>query len=153
MPDWRDVAKVLDSCHSLLVDEICEAGENTLRLVLVETMVSAEVESLRIGGVVIDGLHRIAASDESRRFELVWDKYIAYAVTNESFAGPEGTQCADSGRLLRCYSQSAFLDFVGRSTGATSDYPGLYAHLQVISENHIVDVVSTETPTVRVHRQ
>ncbi len=52
--------------------------------------------------------------------------------------------------LLRCYARSAFLDYVAISTWATKDFPGPYTHVQVLSENHIVDVVSTEIPSLAV---
>jgi hypothetical protein len=76
--------------------------------------------------------------------------HIVYAVTNESFASPNGDETEDSGRLLRCYSQSPFLDFVARTTVATKEYPGPYTHVRVLSENHIVDVVSTGIPSLQV---
>jgi len=103
-----------------------------------------------VGGVTIEGLHRVHPTDGSRVFELIWNQYIAYAVTNESFATPNGDENADSGRLLRCYSQSPFLDYVARTTVATAEFPAPYTHARVLSESQIVDVVSTGVPTFRV---
>jgi hypothetical protein len=150
MTKWREIAKSLDSCHSLFLQEIGEPQENMLRLLLVEAKRSDEAESMQVGGAMIEDLHRVQATDESRAFELIWNQYILYAVTNESFASPNGEKTEDSGRLLRCYSQSPFLDYVARTTLATKEYPGPYTHVRVLSENHIVDVVSTVIPSLRV---
>ncbi len=67
-----------------------------------------------------------------------------------SFATPNGDENADSGRLLRCYSQSPFLDYVARTTVATAEFPAPYTHARVLSQSQIVDVVSTGVPTFRV---
>ena len=150
MTEWHEIAQLLDSCHSLVLCEIGEPEENVLRMLLVETFVSAEPESLQVGGTTIEDLHRVQPTSSSRRFELTWNQYIAYGVTNESFGSATGTEAPDSARLLRVYIESPFLDFVARSTLATKQYPGPYTHVQVLSENHIVDVVSTVLPVLRI---
>lgn len=85
MTKWRDIAKLLDSCYSLFLREIGEPQENVLRLCLLEAKRSGEAESLQVGGTVIENLHRLQVTSHSRVFELVWNQYIAYAVTNELF--------------------------------------------------------------------
>ena len=150
MAELSEIAKLLDSCHSLFLHEIGEPRENVLRLLLLEAKRSDEEISMQLSGAMIEGLHRVQVVNESRAFELIWDEYIAYSVTNESFASTNGNETKDSARLLRRYSQSAFLDHVARTTIATREYPGPYMHLCVISENHIIDVVSTVIPELRV---
>lgn len=150
MAQWREMAKLLDSCHSLFLEKIGEPQENLLRLLLVEGKRSDEPESMQVGGAVFEDLHRVQATDESRTFELIWNQYILYAVANESFALPDGEEMEDSGRLLRCYSHSPFLSYVAHTTLATKEYPGPYTHVRVLSGNHIIDVASTATPSLRV---
>ena len=150
MPEWREIAKSLDSCHSLFLQEIGEPQENVLRVVLVEVERRDAAESMEVGGTIINDLHRVQATERSRAFELIWNQYIVYAVTNESFGSPNGEETKDSWRLLRRYSQSPFLDYVVRTTVATKEYPGPYTHVRVLSENHIVDVVSTVFPRLQV---
>lgn len=152
MSDWHELMSVVDSCSSLFLRDIGEPEENTLRLVLHEGKVSAHSESLEIAGTTIDGLHRVYTGADTRLIELVWHKYVAYGVTNESFAVQDGTTSPESGRLLRRYSKSAFLDYVAHSTLATDKYPGPYMHVEVVAENHIVDVVSTELPSLHLLR-
>jgi hypothetical protein len=150
MSDWHELLSVLDSCSSLFLRDIGEPEENALRLVLHEGKTNPQSESLEIGGTRIDGLHRVYTGADSRLIELVWRKYVAYGVTNESFALEDGTSSPESGRLLRRYSKSAFLEYVAHATLATDKYPGPYMHVEVVAENHIVDVVSTELPSLHL---
>ena len=132
------------------MEQIGEPSGNVLRLVVAETFVRAEAESRNIAGVIFEGLHRIEPTENSRRFELIWDSYIAYSVTNESFGSTQGPGSLDSGRHLRHYTESPFLTFVRCSTIATHEYPGPYIHLQLLTESHIVDVVSENSPLMRL---
>lgn len=150
MAEWRKVAKSLDSCHSLFLKQMGEPQENVLRILLVEAARSDETESMQVGGAIIKDLHRVQTTERSRTFELIWNQYILYAVVNESFGASNGEETDDSGRLLRRYSRSPLLNYVARTTVATSAYPGPYTHVRVLSENHIVDVVSTEIPSIQV---
>jgi hypothetical protein len=152
MSDWHELMNVIDSCYSLFLRDIGEPEENVLRLVLHEGKVSPQSESLEIAGTKIDGLHRVYTGTNSRLIELVWRKYVAYGVTNESFAVEDGITSPDSGKLLRRYSKSAFLDYIAHATLATDMYPGPYTHVEVVAENHIVDVVSTELPRLNLLR-
>jgi hypothetical protein len=61
MAKWREIAKLLDSCHSLFLKEIGEPQENVLRLLLVEAERSDEAESMQVGGAIIEDLHRVQA--------------------------------------------------------------------------------------------
>jgi hypothetical protein len=48
-----------------------------------------------------------------------------------------------SGRLIRIYSKSHFLDFIAKNTGAHFE---LYRHYQIACLNHIIDIVSSAEP-------
>ena len=147
MDRLTQLARTLDSCHSLFLAKASEPRENALSLLVVESIESPDSESMEIAGARIEGLHRVAPSNESRRFELAWNSYVAYIVSNESYASPEtGELVAGSGRLIQQYDKSSFLEYIGRSTIATAEYPGLLTHIRILCENHVVDVVSTEFP-------
>jgi hypothetical protein len=148
MREYAEIAPVIDSCHSLFLREISEPGQNVLRLVLVEGIPSDKVESIRFAATQIDNVRRVRAAQNSRVLELLWNHYIAYSVTNESFSKADGAP--HSGRFLRHYSESPFLEYVKRSTCATDEYPGPPIHMCIVTETHIVDVVSTEMPTLRL---
>lgn len=105
------------------LQHIGEPQENGLRLLLEEASPrSGPTESRRIGGVAITGLRSVEPDGKSRRFELCWSPYVAYAVTNESYATAD-KGAVYQGELVRIYTRSAYLDFVAASTFATSDYP------------------------------
>jgi hypothetical protein len=153
MRTLAELTQIIDSCYTIFVREISEPEENVLRLVLQEAEASLETVSQKIGGTVIENLHPVEPTERSRTFDLRWKQYVAYGVRNESFASqPDTSEVAMSGRLLRVYSKSHFLDYVSRATFATKDYPGPYTHICIFSENHVIDVISTQVPEIRILR-
>jgi hypothetical protein len=150
MPELAEVAQVLDSCYTVFLREISEPEENVLRLVLQEANANSETVSLKADGTTIENLRRIESTERSRTFELRWNQYIAYSVRNESFALQDDSELHLSGRLMRLYSKSHFLDYVSRATLANEQYPGPYTHVRILSENHVVDVISTQSPEIRL---
>ncbi len=151
MTTTAELTQMIDSCYTLFVREISEPAENVLRLVLQEAEARPETVSQKIGGTVIENLRRVEPTERSRIFELTWKQYIAYSVTNESFALPDDdSSVRTSGRLFRTYSKSHFLNFVLRSTVASEQYPGPFKHFCVVSEMHVIDIVSTQLPDIRV---
>jgi hypothetical protein len=89
----------------------------------------------------------IESSNTSRTFELIWNNYIAYAVTNESFALADAAEifCRQTFSNLLTV---AFFEHIARATIATEGYPGPSQHIGVICLDHIIDVVSTTPPTI-----
>jgi hypothetical protein len=147
----RELAEI-DSCHSLFVREIAEPSENSLRLMVEEAFVLPAEVTVAVGGTEITGGHPIRSVEGSRLFEIIWDRYVAYSVRNESYVSRDESE-EFSGRFARIYSKSHFLDYVSRATFAKSEYPGPLQHIGLVSECHIIDVVSTEPPRVRQIRQ
>jgi hypothetical protein len=141
----------IDSCHSLFLREITEPRENSLRLVLEEAFVLPEEITVAVSGVEIEGGYPVKSIEGSRLFEIAWDSYVAYSVRNESYV--TGNQSGEfSGRLARIYSKSPFLDYISRATFACNEHPGPLRHFGVVSECHVIDVVSTGLPRVRQMR-
>jgi hypothetical protein len=64
----------------MLLRSIEQPNYHSLRLVIEEGRTAGGVESLNIGGTVLPGVTRIAVTNESRRFELIWDTYVAYSI-------------------------------------------------------------------------
>jgi hypothetical protein len=52
------------------------------------------------------------------------------------------------GGVFSIYSKSRYLDFIDVSTIASVDHPGPFKHYGINALNHIIDVVSTEPPTI-----
>ena len=83
-------------------------------------------------------------------FELLWDSYVAYLVQDECYARQDETDKVESGRLVRIYAKSRFLDHISKTTGATPEWPGPLLHVEVICLNHVIDVVATKPPQIRL---
>lgn len=135
--------------------EIQETYKDSLRIVISEAGVSDAVpeisseedpnETLR---ELLNTSKPIEVTDSCARYEIVFDDYIAYAVTNESYAG--GIEEKYEGRLARVYSKSAFLNYIAQGTFATAEYPGPFVHYGFCCLNQIIDVVSERPPTVNL---
>jgi len=104
---------------------------------------------MAVGGVRMTDLHPVKSTDASRVFEIIWDRYVAYSVRNESFVTPDDFEESAWGRRVRLYSRSHFLEYVSRATFACDEHPGPLQHVGVHCENHIVDVVSAHAPRIR----
>ncbi len=137
----------LDSCRYLFMREISEPGDNQLRLLVEEARATEEVRTAQVCGVELSG-HPIESTEECQLFEVLWESYVAYSVRNESFVSKDDFE-EFSGRLIRVYSKSHFLEYASRATFACNELPGPMHHFGLICQNHIIDVISTGPPSVR----
>ena len=135
--------------------EIQETYKDSLRIVIAESGVSDEAPKISPEEEPNDALRKILneskpieITDNSAHYEIIFDNYIAYAVTNESYAG--GIDEKFEGKLARIYSESAFLNYIGQGTFATEEYPGPFVHYGFVCLNQIVDIVSEQPPTVKL---
>jgi hypothetical protein len=150
---------LLEDAKYLYLREICEPRDNSLRLVLEEaavndTKVGSQLgteeylaQALRDTGI-FDSAQPIESSATSRTFELFWKHYVAYLVTEEC-VGSRGSYTDEvyTGKLLRQYSTSHFLEHLARDTGG---HTGPLQHYKLICLNHLIDVVSEEPPEIQI---
>ena len=113
----------LNACDYLFLSEIEELDHNSLRLVVREGRRVGPSESLQAGDAVISGGTRIDVTDESAAFELIWKKYVAYSVMNESFASVDDEERYE-GTRFRLYSKSHFIDYVSRHSSPAPNIRG-----------------------------
>jgi len=130
--------------------EIQETYKDCLRIVIAEAgqKISLEEEPNGTLRKILNESKPIEVTDRSARYEIIFEDYIAYVVTNESYAG--GIEEKFEGRLARVYSESAFLNYIGQGTFATTEYPGPFVHYGFCCLNQIIDVVSEEPPVVKL---
>ncbi len=145
----EDVAAI-NACSCLFLSEIQELDYNGLRLVVTEGLPTGEVGPLQVGDAVISGCTRIEVTEESRTFELIWNRYVAYSFLNESFASVDDEERYEGNRF-RVYAKSRFIDYVLRASFACADYPGPTQHYAVVCENHVVNIISVVQPTIQRH--
>ena len=82
----------------------------------------------------------IESTETCRTFELIWDRYVAYLVTEEC-AGSCGRYEDEifTGTLFRVYTKSHFLEHLVRDTGAHSKE---IQHYKLICLNHLIDIAA-----------
>jgi len=90
----------------------------------------------------------IIITSDSRRFEFVWQNYVAYLVRNESFAQPDKERPPVVGAFLERKS-STFLRFLEETTFATAVMQRPMRHWEINCLNHCIDVVSFDEPIIR----
>jgi hypothetical protein len=126
----------------IFLTDLCEPEDNSLRLVVAEAKtlsVQAQVPG------IASSLSPITITADSRRFEFVWEDYVAYLVRNESFALPEKGQ---RGIFLERKS-SAYLSFLEDTTFATAVVQRTMRHWELNCLNHCIDVASFDEPIIR----
>ena len=142
----------IDSCKYLYLREIGEPRDNQLRVVVEEAGTDPSPESRAIAGAAFTELHVIESDENSRLFEIIWEDYIAYDVMNESYARVDDYDVVQSGKLMKIYSRSHFLDYLVRASIASEDYPGPFIHYGLICLNHVIDVAGPNPPTINLLR-
>ncbi len=142
----------LDSAKYLYLRELSEPQDNSLRLVLQEAVANpsglvrphAELPEL---AKILKGASPIESTEDCRSFELTWNHYVAYLVTEEC-VGSCGSYNDEmfSGKLFRVYTKSHFLEHLARDTGG---HTGAILHYKVTCLNHLIDVAAYTPPEVR----
>jgi hypothetical protein len=142
----------LDSAKYLYLKELTEPRDNSLRLIVQEAV-------LNPGGLVrphpelpelkqlLRGASPIESTDSCRTFQLTWERYVAYLVTEECVGscGPDGGEIY-TGRLLRVYAKSHFLEHLSRDTGGHTE---AILHYKLTCLNHLIDVAAYAPPKVK----
>jgi hypothetical protein len=123
-------ASELDSVHYLYLREISEPRDNSLRLVVEEAVlnrssvqIAPELLSPELSSVFKDA-SPIEPVEGCRVFEIYWKRYAAYLVTEELVGSNAANGYDDesyTGRILRVYSKSHFLNHLARDTGGHID--------------------------------
>jgi hypothetical protein len=145
----------LNSVRYIDLREISEPDKrvfNAVRIVVEEAIVNetGAVASDRPELVgVLAGAHPIESVEGCKTFSLSWKHYLAYLVTEELEGSNAPNGYADevyTGKILRVYTKSHFLDHVMRDTGGHIQE---ILHYKLICLNHLVDVVSYYPPEVQ----
>lgn len=111
-----------------------------------------EEPNSKLRGLLNDS--RPILSDEKRAYTITFEGDIIYQVGNESYcSGSPNDKFA--GKFLRIYESSALLNRLGEFSDAQilSDgtyYPGKWTHYGIVTQNHIIDVISLCDPKVNI---
>jgi hypothetical protein len=142
----------LNSVELLYLRELSEPIDNSLRIVVEEAIVNRSAPASILAGFpeladIGKNAWPIEAVEGCRSFELSWNRYVAYLVTEECVGscGKFGDE-AYTGGPLRIYTKSHFLDHIARDTGAHTEP---VRHYKLICLNHLIDVAAYAPPEVR----
>ena len=91
----------------------------------------------------------IISGPGDRTVELIWPAYVAYSVIDESYAERDPNAPPHDGRVVHRLERSLFLDHLRRASFAGDEYPGPLVHHRIVTEQHVVDLVSDRPPEIR----
>jgi hypothetical protein len=143
----------LNSVKYVYLRELSEPRDNSLRLVVEEAIVN-RLGIVRPSSPELAEIMRDAGPIESiegcKTFELYWRSYASYLVTEELLGSNAVGGYEDevfSGKILRRYSKSHFLDHLARDTGGHLEP---IQHYKLICLNHLIDVAAYAPPEIQV---
>jgi hypothetical protein len=148
---------LLEKMEYLYLRALSEPKDNSLLLIVEEAIVnrsrninseadSSLSEVLR-GTGILDHAHPIESTENCRAFKLHWRRYAAYLVAEE-LVGSNGKGYDDeayTGKLLRHYTRSHFLDHLARDTGG---HLSPIRHYKLICLNHLIDIAAYDPPEI-----
>src|SRR5260221_2924129 len=93
----------INACHCLFLQELDEPRSNSLRMVLKEGRLSKIAVAIEVAGQSMGEGYPVEIDDTCSTFELGWESYVCYQVTNESFAlGESAGDGHVSEKVRRC---------------------------------------------------
>jgi hypothetical protein len=142
----------LDSAQYLYLPELSEPHDNSLKLIVEEAVVnrSGVTTAMPELDIVLKDTAPIESVEGCATFELYWKHYAAHLVTEELVGSNAKNGYDDefyTGKLLRVYSTSHFLDHIARDTGGHSEP---LQHYKVVCVNHLIDVAAYAPPDVGI---
>jgi hypothetical protein len=148
-----ELLEAVNSAKHLYLRDLSEPRDNSLRIIVEEAVTNAsgvvpELNVIPEVAEILKGASPIESIEGCRTFALYWKRYVAYLVTEEC-VGSCGSDEDEvyTGRLLRQYSKSHFLDHLARDTGG---HFRPIQHYKLICLNHLIDVASEEAPEIHV---
>src|ERR1700722_10097086 len=151
-----DAIRQLNSVRYVRLHEISEPDKsafNSLRIVVDEAIVNMAAVAVSDRpelAALLAGAHPIESVEGGKTIQLSWKHYLAYLVTEELVGSNAPNGYADevyTGKILRIYTKSHFLDHIMRDTGGHIQE---VLHYKLICLDHLIDVVSYHPPEVKV---
>ena len=151
-----DEIQQLNAVKFVRLREISEPDKsafNSLRIIVDEAIVNEAVLAFSDRpelARVLAGAHPVESVEGCKTFSLSWKHYLAYLVTEELVGSNARNGYDDeayTGRILRVYAKSHFVDHIMRDTGG---HIREILHYKLICLDHLIDVVSYDPPAVRV---
>ena len=137
----------LNKCQYLFLKELVEPGRHVFRIRVIEGKLSKTTVPVQIAGKYFGEGHSVEIESDSPIYELTWNSYVFYQVTNEKFFSKEPSVDGILGRWASVYRSSELLDFANRDSKTPDDSSlNRLLHYRIACEDHIVDVISEDRP-------
>ena len=148
---------LLNQAEYLYLRVLSEPRDNSLRIVVQEAIgnmlktgqLPTDDPLSQVLENILKDSHPIESTESCKSLELYWKHYAAYLITGEGVGSSASTYDDElfTGKLLRVYTKSHFLDHIAWDTGA---HFKPVQHYKLICLNHLVDVASYEPPDIRL---
>ncbi len=150
----REAASQLNSVKYLSLLNLSEARDKALRIIVEEALVIRPGMVLELAAMPeLDHILGNASLNESikggRRFELAWERYVAYLVATGGVPNPYNKREGEiySGTSFRTYEKSHFLEHILRDRG---DFSEPVRHYRIVCLHHVIDVAAYSPPDVQM---
>ncbi len=123
-----------------------DAGNNELRILVSQSTHPKERSSKKESS---NELEAIITDESLPLIEIVFDYYVGFNVINEGYAGVDKNE-KYAGKFFRIYENSAFLDYIRKTTFAESVLEKQITHYEVACLNHIIQIADIGEPTIKL---
>lgn len=159
---FSEVDRILGSSAPFLVS-LSDSLDGELRVLVAEASVEVQEfvpeqsDSEEVSSEAVQNMLKCTHSIIPRasvQYEIVFQDYIMYQTRNESYCSFDPEEIR-RGKCLITFEKSKLLSNVINITDAQilSDetyYPGRWVHYGIYTQNHVIDVVSHNAPSITV---
>lgn len=144
--------------HFPFLVSLQDGTDNELRIVLAipfigerGTMIDDDMNNKQIKRILEEAYPIIP--DMRYQYEILFRNYILYQIRNESFTSSDVEEIR-RGYCLLIFEKSKLLKYLETATDVQqfSDgeyYPDKWLHYGVLTGNHVIDIISSESPIIR----
>ena len=143
--------------HGPFLVSLSDGPDNELRVVIARAVageVGVRTKGDMSNGVLNDILSkcRPIEPDETALYEIYFENYITYRITNESYAVGDPEEISYGG-YLAIVKKSKYLDRLDEIAGVFqlddgTFFPGEWKQYGIYTQNHIIEIISHCSPVV-----
>ena len=121
---------------------------NQLTIDIAEGIISANTNDVKIDNdFEIKGCAPIEVNEKSRIISVIFHKFLAHQLTDESYSAPE---CSETeGNVLCLHQESSYLKYVKDNSLISQLIDEPVFHYSITLADDIIDVITTEKPELR----
>ena len=121
---------------------------NQLTIDIAEGIISANTNDVKIDNdFEIKGCAPIEVNEKSRIISVIFHKFLAHQLTDESYSAPE---CSETeGNVLCLHKESSYLKYVKDNSLISQLIDEPVFHYSITLADDIIDVITTEKPELR----